>query len=115
MWGADNLLKSFLLEKGDVDSAWADAAHIVEGEYRTGAQEHLYIENNGMIAEYSAEDGVTVWGSLQCPYYVHQIADEQSSICPKTRCASSRLRPAAPSAARRIILPRWRATRRCWR
>ena len=72
MWGADNLLKSFLLEKGDVDSAWARAAHIVEGEYRTGAQEHLYIENNGVIAEYSAETGVTVWGSLQCPYYVHK-------------------------------------------
>ncbi len=72
VWGADNVLKSFLLEKGDVDSAWARAAHIVEGEYRTGAQEHLYIENNGVIAEYSAEDGVTVWGSLQCPYYVHK-------------------------------------------
>ena len=72
VWGADNLLKSFLLEKGDVDSVWAGATHIVEGEYRTGAQEHLYIENNGMIAEYSAESGVTVWGSLQCPYYVHK-------------------------------------------
>ena len=72
VWGADNLLKSFHLQKGDVDSAWAGAAHIVEGEYRTGAQEHLYIENNGMIAEYSAESGVTVWGSLQCPYYVHK-------------------------------------------
>ena len=72
IWGADNLLKSFLLEKGDVDSVWADAAHIVEGEYRTGAQEHLYIENNGMIAEWSETDGITVWGSLQCPYYVHK-------------------------------------------
>jgi CO/xanthine dehydrogenase Mo-binding subunit len=70
VWGSDNILKSFLLEKGDVDSAWAGAAHIVEDEYRTGAQEHLYIENNGMIAEYSAEGGITVWGSLQCPYYV---------------------------------------------
>ena len=70
VWGADNLLKSFLLEKGDVDSVWPRAAHIVEGEYRTGAQEHLYIENQGMIAEYSAKNGVTVWGSLQCPYYV---------------------------------------------
>jgi CO/xanthine dehydrogenase Mo-binding subunit len=70
VWGADNLIKSFLLEKGDVDSVWAQAAHIVEREYRTGAQEHLYIENNGMIAEYSAQTGVTVWGSLQCPYYV---------------------------------------------
>ncbi len=70
VWGADNLLKSFLLEKGDVDSAWASAAHIIEGEYRTGAQEHLYIENQGMIAEYSSTGGVTVWGSLQCPFYV---------------------------------------------
>jgi CO/xanthine dehydrogenase Mo-binding subunit len=70
IWGTDNLLKSFLLEKGDVDKVWEDAAHIVEGEYRTEAQEHLYIENNGMIAEYDAERGVTVWGSLQCPYYV---------------------------------------------
>ena len=72
VWGTDNVLKSFLLEKGDVDAAWASAAHIVEGEYRTGAQEHLYIENNGVIAEYSPEGGVTVWGSLQCPYYVHK-------------------------------------------
>ncbi len=70
VWGTDNILKSFLLEKGDVDSAWANAAHIVEGEYRTGAQEHLYIENQGIIAEYSAKRGVTVRGSLQCPYYV---------------------------------------------
>ncbi|MGA2889098.1 MAG: xanthine dehydrogenase family protein molybdopterin-binding subunit [Terracidiphilus sp.] len=72
VWGTDNCFKSFLLEKGDVDSAWSGAAHIVEGEYRTGAQEHLYIENNGVIAEHSAENGVTVWGSLQCPYYVHK-------------------------------------------
>jgi CO/xanthine dehydrogenase Mo-binding subunit len=72
VWGENNLLKSFLLEKGDVDSAWAHAAHIVEGEYRTGAQEHLYIENNGAIAEYSDEKGITVWGSLQCPFFVHK-------------------------------------------
>ena len=72
VWGADNCFKSFLLEKGDVDSAWTHAAHIVEGEYRTGAQEHLYIENNGVIAEFCENDGLTVWGSLQCPFYVHK-------------------------------------------
>jgi CO/xanthine dehydrogenase Mo-binding subunit len=72
VWGSDNVVKSFLLEKGDVDSVWADAAHIVEGEYRTGAQEHLYIENNGVIADWNEAAGITVWGSLQCPYYVHR-------------------------------------------
>jgi len=60
--GEDNIIKSFLLEKGNVDDVWSTAAHIVEGEYRTGAQEHLYIENNGMIAEWSETTGVTVWG-----------------------------------------------------
>ena len=72
IWGEDNLFKSFLLEKGDVDAVWATAAYHVEGEYRTGAQEHLYIENNGVIAAWSAQEGVTVWGSLQCPFYVHR-------------------------------------------
>jgi CO/xanthine dehydrogenase Mo-binding subunit len=72
IWGADNTFKSYLIEKGDVDAVWATADYIVEGEYRTGAQEQLYIENNGMIASFDAQQGVTVWGSLQCPYYVHK-------------------------------------------
>src|SRR5882757_5476661 len=72
IWGTDNIFKSYLVEKGDVDAVWKDAAHIVEGEYFTGAQEQLYIENNGVIAAFDPENGVTVWGSLQCPYYVHK-------------------------------------------
>jgi len=48
------------------------AALIVEGEYETGAQEQLYIETNGMLAVANPKDGVTVWGSMQCPYYVHK-------------------------------------------
>jgi CO/xanthine dehydrogenase Mo-binding subunit len=72
IWGGDNIFKTFLVEKGSLDGIWEKAAHIVEGEYFTGAQEQLYIENNGMIASYDGETGVTVWGSLQCPYYVHK-------------------------------------------
>jgi CO/xanthine dehydrogenase Mo-binding subunit len=72
IWGDDNTLKTFLISKGDVDSVWAKADYIVEGEYTTGAQEQLYIENNGVIAAFDCEQGITVWGSLQCPYYVHK-------------------------------------------
>src|SRR5258707_9196656 len=70
--GEDNVFKSYHVEKGDVDAAWARADVIVEGEFRTGSQEHLYIENQGMIAAANPREGVTVWGSLQCPYYVHK-------------------------------------------
>ncbi|MGA8439523.1 MAG: xanthine dehydrogenase family protein molybdopterin-binding subunit [Candidatus Sulfotelmatobacter sp.] len=72
VWGQDNVFKTYLIEKGDVDGIWGKADHIIEGEYTTGAQEQLYIENNGMIAAFDATHGVTVWGSLQCPYYIHK-------------------------------------------
>src|SRR5712692_1120568 len=72
IWGEDNVFKKFLVDKGNVDDVWSKADFIVEGEYHTGAQEQLYIENNGVIAIANSEDGVTVWGSMQCPYYVHK-------------------------------------------
>jgi len=72
IWGEDNVFKTFLVDKGNVDDVWATADLIVEGEYLTGAQEQLYIENNGAIAIANPDDGVTVWGSMQCPYYVHK-------------------------------------------
>ena len=71
VWGEDNIVKEINIVKGDIDSVRGDADFVVEGEYFTGASEQLYIENNGMIGEYSAEEGVTVTGSMQCPYYVH--------------------------------------------
>ncbi len=72
IWGEDNVFKKFLVDKGNVDDVWSQADFVVEGEYETGAQEQLYIENNGAIAMANAADGVTVWGSMQCPYYVHK-------------------------------------------
>jgi CO/xanthine dehydrogenase Mo-binding subunit len=72
IWGRDNIFKTYLIEKGDVEAIWKSADYIVEGEYATGAQEQLYIENNGMIAAFDAAQGITVWGSLQCPYYIHK-------------------------------------------
>lgn len=72
IWGENNVFKSYLLKKGDLENIWSQADLIVEDEYFTGAQEQLYIENNGMIAMANPEEGVTVWGSMQCPYYVHK-------------------------------------------
>ncbi|MBI1790728.1 MAG: xanthine dehydrogenase family protein [Acidobacteria bacterium] len=72
IWGRDNVFKSFHMEKGEVDAVWGEAWRVVEGEYRTGAQEQLYIEPQGAIAMATPGDGVTVWGSMQCPYYVHK-------------------------------------------
>jgi CO/xanthine dehydrogenase Mo-binding subunit len=64
------VFKEVRITKGDVESGFAAADLIVEGEYRTGHQEQLYIETNGVIAV-PENGGVTLYGSMQCPYYVH--------------------------------------------
>ena len=65
------VFKHIRIEKGDVDSAFGQAELVVEGTYRTGAQEHVYIEPNGVIAV-PEDGGIAVYGSIQCPYYVHK-------------------------------------------
>jgi CO/xanthine dehydrogenase Mo-binding subunit len=65
------VFKSISIEKGDLARGFSRADLVVEGEYRTGHQEQLYIEPNGMIAV-PVNGGITLYGSLQCPYYVHK-------------------------------------------
>ncbi len=82
--GTDNILKRLRIDKGDIERALASAPHVIEGVYETGAQEHVYLENQGMIAW--VENGVVVVkGSMQCPYYVvnalkHALAREESQV-----------------------------------
>lgn len=66
------LFKEIHIRKGDTEAAMAGADLVVEGTYRTGHQEHVYIETNGVIAVPEVNGGMTVYGSMQCPYYVHK-------------------------------------------
>jgi len=78
---SQQVLKKLLIEKGNLEKGFASADVIVEGVYRTGHQEHIYIETNGVIAvpdgtlgsglgALGDKPGVTVYGSIQCPFYV---------------------------------------------
>ena len=63
--------KTINIVKGDLDAGFKAADVVIEGEYRTAHQEQLYIETNGVIAV-PGDGEMTVYGSLQCPYYVHK-------------------------------------------
>lgn len=85
--GDDNVFKRFEIGKGDVEAGLAAAEHVIEATYRTGAQEQMYIEPQGMLAHWREDGAVEVTGSLQCPYYVHKalkvlygLPDEQVVI-----------------------------------
>src|SRR6476659_66105 len=68
---ATEVFKTIDIVKGDTAAAFSksDDRVIVEGTYRTGHQEHVYIEPNGVIAV-PEEGGVAIYGSAQCPFYV---------------------------------------------
>jgi CO/xanthine dehydrogenase Mo-binding subunit len=68
---SDHEFAHFDLAKGDVEAGLAAADLVVEGEYRVGHQEQLYIENQAMIAVPRPDGGIEIHGSMQCPYYVH--------------------------------------------
>lgn len=68
--GADNVIARYRIASGDAKRAMARAAIVVEGTYAAGAQEHVYIEPQGVIVAPREDGGLDVVGSLQCPYYV---------------------------------------------
>ncbi len=91
---ATEVYSTIEITKGDVAAGEQAADFVVERTFRVGLQEQLYIEPQGAIAfpwreqgAGSREQGVTVIGSIQCPYYVHRalkralnLTDEQAVV-----------------------------------
>ncbi len=69
---SDRQFAEYTVSRGDASAAMKHAELVVEGTYRVGHQEQLYIENQAMIAAPRDDGGITIHGSLQCPYYIHK-------------------------------------------
>ncbi len=70
----------FSVGRGDAEAGFAQADVVITGEYRVGHQEQLYIENQAMIGVPRDDGGITVHGSLQCPYYIHKALKRALSL-----------------------------------
>ncbi len=55
-----NIFHKYRIRKGDVETALADAAVVIESEYRTPAQEHAYLQPEAGIGYIDDEGRVTV-------------------------------------------------------
>ena len=82
----NDIFKSYLIEGDNVSDNWLDADVIIEETYGTGAQEHLYIEPQAVIATAIPGESVTIWGSMQCPFYV------QKAVAPLFNLPRERIR-----------------------
>lgn len=69
LFGDKNYFVAYRHDHGDVELAFRQAKRIDEAEYETGYQEQLYMEPQGVAATY-VDGKITVYGSIQCPYYV---------------------------------------------
>lgn len=67
-----NLFTELRIDKGNTEQAFAEADVVVEGTYRTGYQEHAYLEPQGALAVPEELGAVAIYGSLQCPFYVQK-------------------------------------------
>ncbi len=56
----NNILCHYRIRTGDMEAAWAQADVIVEGEYRTGWQEHAYLQPEAGLSYIDEQGRVTV-------------------------------------------------------
>lgn len=61
------------LRRGDPDAALASAAHVVEGEFEFGGQEHFYLETHASLAMVDEGGQVFVQSSTQHPSETQEI------------------------------------------
>ena len=57
-------------QPGALEASYDKAELIIEGSWQAPYQEHAYLEPNGVVAVPGDGDTMTLWASMQCPWYV---------------------------------------------
>ncbi len=60
------------IRKGDINNGFDNSSHIFEDSFYASYQEHAYIETQGVVVVPDIDYGYTVYGTMQCPYYVQK-------------------------------------------
>jgi len=70
----DNLVARMTAQYGDVDRAFARAAHVVDARFHLHKGGGHSIETRGVVARFDAADGMlTVWDSTQMPHQAKRL------------------------------------------
>lgn len=72
---ASKIFAKYSYQKGDFGKATKNPCELFTETFTTGLQEHIYLEPQGVIGVYD-NDKITVYGSMQCPYYVKEAVKQ---------------------------------------
>ncbi|TYB84179.1 MAG: xanthine dehydrogenase family protein [Kosmotoga sp.] len=67
-----NIAVNKRIRKGDINTGFDNSSHIFEDSFYASYQEHAYIETQGVVVVPDIDYGYTVYGTMQCPYYVQK-------------------------------------------
>ncbi len=79
------------ISRGDAKGAFARAEHVIEGGFRTGGQEHFYLETQAALAVPGENGSITVYSSTQNPSEIQAMVAhclglrESQVVCIATR------------------------------
>lgn len=74
------IIEPRIFSNGDVDKAWEDCDHIIEGQCESGGQEHLYLETQGSFAFPVEGGGIKIVSSTQGPTAVQRAVSNVLGI-----------------------------------
>ncbi len=75
-----NVLTSKRIRKGNIEAGFADSDVILEDDFYAHYQEQAYLEPQGILATFDNNYGITIYGSMQCPYYVQSAVPKVLGI-----------------------------------
>jgi xanthine dehydrogenase YagR molybdenum-binding subunit len=72
---------------GDIETAFKDAAAVIEGKYGAATIAHQCLESHGLVAHWEADDKLTVWASTQAVFgTAGELARAFSIPAPNVKC-----------------------------
>ncbi|XP_031350920.1 xanthine dehydrogenase-like isoform X1 [Photinus pyralis] len=69
-----------VIETGNVTEAFAVAPHVIEGECRSGAQEHFYLETQSALVVPKDGNELEVFSATQAPHFVSKMIGDVLQI-----------------------------------
>ena len=75
-----NIHKKVSLEFGDVEEGFSEADLIREDVFFYEGNTHLPLEQHAAVAQYDADQKLTLWSSTQTPHYVHRALSKVLGI-----------------------------------
>ena len=90
--GHGNVVFESAVSEGDVERGFAECDAIVEGRWHTQAQQHVYLETNGCVADVDATGRITLYATCQSVHHLQQrVAEELAEPMARIRVVATRV------------------------